>query len=106
MKHTSKILLGSLILIGLEFGWTGCVGPGDGDVGVVYGGGPWFSDGVWVDGGGRGWYGGHRDAAYAHPVRGGGHPAPRGGGHPAPSGGGHAAPSGGGGHGGGGGEHR
>jgi hypothetical protein len=68
MKHLRKILLGSLILVGLPLGWTGCVGGG----GVVYGGGPWFGDGVWVDGGGRGWYGGHGGDAYVHPGGGGG----------------------------------
>src|SRR5580704_5701301 len=103
MKHTRNIFLVSLLFAGLEFAWTGCVGPGDGGgvvYGGVYGGGPWYQDGVWVDGGGRGWYGGHRDAAYAHPA---GRPAARAVGHAAPSGG-HAAPSGGG-HGGGG-DHR
>lgn len=69
MKHTQKILLGSLLIVGLQFAWTGCIGPGGGA--VVYGGGPWFGDGVWVDGGGRGWYGGHGGGAYVHPGGGG-----------------------------------
>jgi len=72
MKHLLNILLVSLILIGLPLAWTGCVGYAGGG-GVVYGGGPWFHDDVWVDGGGRGWYGGHAGAAYAHPSGGGGH---------------------------------
>ncbi len=58
------MLIGSLAI------WTGCVGVvGDGG-GVAYGGGPWFHDDVWVDGGGRGWYGGHdggHDRGYVHP---------------------------------------
>jgi hypothetical protein len=64
MKHTRKILLSTLILIGLQFGLTACVGPGGGGA-VVYGGGPWFGDGVWIDGGGRGWYG--NGGGYVHP---------------------------------------
>lgn len=69
MKNLRKILLASLILAGLPLAWTGCVGyVGDGGGGaVVYGGGPWFGDGVWVDGGGRGSYGGHDRDAYVHP---------------------------------------
>lgn len=61
MKHIHKILLGSLFLIGLQFAVSGCVGY----VGGGGGGGPWFHDDVWVDGGGRGWYGG--GGAYVHP---------------------------------------
>jgi hypothetical protein len=66
MKTTRKILLGSLILIGLQFAWTGCVVP-VGGAGVIYGGNPWFQDDVWLDGGGRGWYGGNGGGAYVHP---------------------------------------
>jgi hypothetical protein len=32
----------------------------------------WFRDDVWVDGGGRGWYGGHGNEGYVHPGGGGG----------------------------------
>ena len=71
MKHARKVFLGSLILIGMQFAWTGCIGV-EGGGGVVYGGGPWFQDGIWLDGGGRGWYGGHGGGAYIHP-NGGGH---------------------------------
>lgn len=69
MKNSRKFLFGSLLLVGM----TGCVGgvavAGD-DGGVYYGGGPWFHDDAWVDGG-RGWYGGGRDVhggAYVHPA--------------------------------------
>jgi hypothetical protein len=82
MKHLRKVLLGSLLLIGLHFSWIGCVGPGEGGVsyggGVVYGDGPWFQDDLWLDGGGRGWYGNNRGGAYVHPGggnHGGGRPA-------------------------------
>jgi len=72
MKPIQKILLGSLLLVGLQFAWTGCIGV-EGDGGVVYGSGPWFQDGIWLDGGGRGWYGGHGGGgAYVHPGGGGG----------------------------------
>jgi len=72
MKHLRKVLLGSLFAIAMPFAWTGCVGyAGDAGVVVYGGGGPWFHDGGWVDGGGRGWYGGHGGDAYVHP--GGGH---------------------------------
>jgi hypothetical protein len=52
MKNLKKILLGTLVLFGLQFGLGGCVaevgGPG------YYGGGPWYHDGPWLDGGGWG----------------------------------------------------
>jgi len=83
MKHLRKILLSSLLLISLPLAWTGCVGYVGDSGGVVYGGGgPWFN-GVWVDGGGRGWYGGHGGDAYVHPGGGGGDRGggDRGGGH-------------------------
>jgi hypothetical protein len=70
MKHTRNIILGSFLFVGAQFAWVGCVGPGDGGGGVdYYGGGPdvWVNDNVWVDGGGRGWYGGHGGNAYVHP---------------------------------------
>jgi hypothetical protein len=69
MKHTQKILLGCLLIVGLQFAWTGCVVPVEGRGG--YGGGPWFGEGVWLDGGGRGSYG-HGGGAYVHPGGGGG----------------------------------
>ena len=70
MKNSRKFLFGSLLLVAM----TGCVGgvavAGD-DGGVYYGGGPWFHDDAWVDGG-RGWYGGahdvHGGGAYVHPA--------------------------------------
>jgi hypothetical protein len=62
MKHTRKILFGCLVAIALNFAMSGCVGY-VGDRGG--GGGVWFHDDVWVDGGGRGWYGGGR--GYVHP---------------------------------------
>jgi hypothetical protein len=65
MKHSRKILLGAFLLLALQ-AWTGCIVPGGG------GGGVWFHDDVWVDGGGRGWYGGHGGGAYVHPGVGGG----------------------------------
>jgi hypothetical protein len=65
-KTTRNILLLSLVLTGLQFAWTGCVGVVGVDGGVVYGDGPWFREGPWLDGGGRGWYGGHR-GGYVHP---------------------------------------
>jgi len=73
MKHTRKILLSSLLVIAAQFAATGCVGyvGGGGGGGVVYGPDIWVHDGGWVDGGGRGWYGGH-SGAYVHPG-GGGH---------------------------------
>jgi hypothetical protein len=60
MKNTKKILLGTLILFGLQFVLVGClVGvEGRGGGGRV-GGGPWFQDGPWMDGGRGG--GEHRD---------------------------------------------
>jgi hypothetical protein len=59
MKPASKILLGSLVLIGLQFGLSSCVS--DGYVrsrdDVYYGPrrDPWFRDDPWVDG--HRWYG-------------------------------------------------
>jgi hypothetical protein len=49
MKHLKKILLGTLVLFGLQWGLVGClVGVGPGGRG---GGGVWFHDGPWMDGG-------------------------------------------------------
>jgi hypothetical protein len=69
MKITHKVILGSLILIGLQFGLSGCVADvGVEGPGVYYGGGPWFHDGPWVDGGY--WGGGHwGGGGYIHPHR-------------------------------------
>jgi hypothetical protein len=65
MKHSLKILLGGLLLLAMLVAWTGCLVPvgGGGDV--------WVHDDVWLDGGGRGWYGGHGGAGYVHPGGGG-----------------------------------
>ena len=71
MKHIRKILFSSLGVIALQLVISGCVGyvgGGGGDGG----GGVWFRDDVWVDGGGRGWYGGHGNEGYVHPGGGGG----------------------------------
>jgi hypothetical protein len=75
MKTTYKIILGSLVLMGLQFAWSGCVadvGVEGGGGGVYYGGGPWFNDGPWIDGGywhGGGRGGGDRGGGYIHPHR-------------------------------------
>jgi hypothetical protein len=53
MKNIKKILLGTLVLFGLQFGLIGCL---VGDGGRHEGGGVWFHDGPWMDGG-RGGYG-------------------------------------------------
>lgn len=112
LKAPFKALPVLLILAAVQFGSTGCVGPGGGgDGGEVYGGGVWFSDGGWDRGGGPGWYGRNNGAAYIHPnggQRGGngdreaGHAGSSGASH---SGGGGTSGGGGGGHGGGGGDH-
>jgi len=81
MKPIRKTLLGSLLLVGLQFAWTGCLGPGGGGSGgVIYGDGPWLNDDGWLDGGGRGWYGRNSGGgAYVHPSGGDRNrtPAPR-----------------------------
>jgi len=80
MKPSRKILLGSLVLVGLQFALSGCVtdayvGVG---TGVYYGPryrDPWFRDDPWMDG--HRWYrgdhypesGGSVDI-YLHPPRG------------------------------------
>jgi hypothetical protein len=92
MKHARKIFLASLLLVGTQFAWVGCVGPGDGG-GVDYYGGSsvWVNDDVWVDGGGRGWYGGDRGGnAYVHPGGNRGGAAPRSSGGEKSGGGGRA----------------
>ena len=70
MKHTRSIFLGFLMVAAAQFVGSGCVGyVGDdgGDYGVVYGGPDvWVHDDVWLNGGGRGWYG-HDRGAYVHP---------------------------------------
>ncbi len=55
MKNIRKILLGALILVGLQFVLIGCL-VGVGVRGGRGGGGVWFQDGPWMDGG-RGGYG-------------------------------------------------
>ena len=70
MKPTSKFLLGAILLAGLQFGVTGCVGPGYVETGVYYGPrrDPWFNDGPWMDGD-RGYRGGGRADVYISPPR-------------------------------------
>ena len=52
MKNIKKILLGTLVLFGLQFVLVGClVGGGGRGGGVRVVGGPWFQDGPWLDGG-------------------------------------------------------
>ena len=60
MKHTRKILLGSLLLAGLQFGLTSCLTGAYVGTGVYYGPrrDPWFHDDPWMDG--NRWYGGDR----------------------------------------------
>jgi hypothetical protein len=66
MKHLrSSILLSFLVLGVLQIAGTGCVAEVGGGGGVIYNDGPWFHDDVWVDGGGRGWYG--HGGGYVHP---------------------------------------
>ena len=53
MKHLSRILLGSLLLSGLQFASSGCVADGYVRSDVYYGPNyrePWFRDGSWMDG--------------------------------------------------------
>jgi hypothetical protein len=67
MKHSKSIMLGIVLLAGLQLGiMTGCVGY-VGARGGYYGGDPWYHDGVWINGGG-GWYG--HGGGYAHPYGG------------------------------------
>lgn len=74
MKPTRKILLGSLILVGLQFGLSSCITDAYVGTGVYYGPqrNPWFRDDAWVDG--HRWYGGppvQTDIGiYIHPPRG------------------------------------
>jgi hypothetical protein len=63
MKASHKLLLGLLIVLGAQLAGSGCVGYVGGGGG---GGDVWVHDDVWVDGGGRGWYG-HGGAGYVHP---------------------------------------
>ena len=54
MKHLCTILLGSLLLSGLQFALTGCIADGYASGSVYYGPDhrdPWFHDGPWIDGG-------------------------------------------------------
>jgi hypothetical protein len=65
MKRALRILILTLALGGTPLAWNGCVGYVGGG-GGYYSGDVWFHDDVWVDGGGRGWYG-RRDGGYIHP---------------------------------------
>ncbi len=58
MKHLPRILLGALLLSGLQFATSGCIVDGYAGEGVYYGPqrDPWFRDGRWMDGN-RGYYG-------------------------------------------------
>ena len=73
MKSTHKILLGSLLLTGLQFGLGGCVTDAYVGTGVYYGPhyrDPWFHDDPWMDG--NRWYGEPRGGIrgpYIHPPR-------------------------------------
>jgi hypothetical protein len=76
MKTLPKILLLSLLAVGSQLAWTSCVADVGGG-GYYSPGGVWIQDDVWLDGGGRGWFGGHDGGhggggGYAHPG-GGGH---------------------------------
>ena len=53
MKPLSKILLGSLLLTGVQFALSGCVSDGSVSGAVYYGPhyrDPWFRDDPWTDG--------------------------------------------------------
>jgi hypothetical protein len=73
MKTARKILLGSLILAGLQFGLSSCVLNRSTGTGVYYG--PerdaWFQDDLWMDG--HRWYADPRGTAeigvYLYPPR-------------------------------------
>ena len=71
MKHSNKLLSAALLLAGLNVvAMTGCVGGVYSEVDSgpgYYGDGPWIDNTVVVEGGGRRWFGGHRDNAYVHP---------------------------------------
>jgi hypothetical protein len=49
MKDIKKIILGSLLVFGLQFVLAGCVGYVGGG-GYYHDGGPWYHDGPWFDG--------------------------------------------------------
>ena len=53
MKFTTKSLLFALVITGLQFGLSGCVGEVGVDGGYYggYRGDPWYHDGRWMDGG-------------------------------------------------------
>jgi hypothetical protein len=79
MKSIRNILLGSLLLAGLQFGLGGCVSDGYVSTGVYYGPRPWFHEGPWIEGRGgyyeRDHYRGGGDV-YISPPRPPGLPAP------------------------------
>lgn len=66
-----------LFIVAIGVGVAGCVGYVDsGGGGYVGTGGVWIADGPWMDGGGRGFYGGHGGGfggGYVHPGGGGRH---------------------------------
>jgi hypothetical protein len=70
MKSLHKILLGALLLSGLQFAFSGCVADGYVGESVYYGPdrGPWFHDGPWMDGR-RGYHDGGHVGVYIHPPR-------------------------------------
>jgi hypothetical protein len=51
MKNIKKILPGILVLFALQFGLLGCFVGVEGRRGGRGGGGVWFQDGSWMDGG-------------------------------------------------------
>ena len=55
MKTIKKTLLGTLLLLGLQFGLFGCFVPVGGREGGR-GGGGWYHDGGWMDGGRGGFH--------------------------------------------------
>ena len=73
MKPTHKILLGFLLLAGLQFGLTSCLTDSSVASGVYYGpqSDPWFRDDPWMDG--HEWYRGPPVTPdveiYIHPPR-------------------------------------
>jgi hypothetical protein len=56
MKNFKKALLVSLVVLGLQFGLVGCLVGVGGRRGGDRGGGSWYHDGRWMDGG-RGGFG-------------------------------------------------
>lgn len=72
MKNLPKLLLGSLVLFGLQLGISSCATDGYVSESVYYGPhrDPWFRDDPWMDG--HRWYGEDRGGGvgvYIHPPR-------------------------------------